>query len=304
VPGADHTTRSRVIIAFAAVYLVWGSSYLATRVGVRELPPFLFGGLRFVSAGAIMLLLSHLYRNRVAPSRREWRDLSVLAFFGFVIANGVGVWTMQYVPSNQAALLNTSAPCWMVLLGAFGARAHRPGPRAVSGLILGFVGAAMLMQPAATGPRGELMPQLIILGGCLGWAISTIYLRNIGTAMPVLSLIGWQMLLGGGALALIGFVSGEAARWHWSWRGMLPLIYLVVFASCVAHTAYAWLAQRISPTSIGTYAYVNPAIATVLGWLVLDEHLRNVQLLGMAVVLSGVLLINWPQRAKSAWRPS
>jgi drug/metabolite transporter (DMT)-like permease len=184
----------------------------------------------------------------------------------------------------------------MVLLGAFGARAHRPGLRPVCGLVMGFIGTALLLQPAAAGSHGALLPQVIILFGCLGWAISSIYLRNMQTTLPLPALIGWQMFMGGLALALIGFASGEAPRWHWSWRGMLPLLYLVIFASCIAHTAYAWLARRVSPTSLGTYAYVNPMIATLLGWLVLDEVLRNIQLLGMVAVLTGVLLINWPRR--------
>jgi drug/metabolite transporter (DMT)-like permease len=112
----------------------------------------------------------------------------------------------------------------------------------------------------------------------------------------VFSLIGWQMLLGGTGLLLLGALVGELPRWHWSWQSVLPLAWLIVFASCISHTAYVWLAQRVTPASLGTYAYVNPVIATLLGWLVLEEQLVAIQLLGMAVALFGVLLINWPAR--------
>jgi drug/metabolite transporter (DMT)-like permease len=297
VNSGARASSIRSIAAFAAVYICWGTSFLATRVAVQDVPPFLFGGLRFGIAGLIMLALAHGCEQRVAPQRREWRDLSVLAFLGFVLSNGSGLWSLQHIPSSQGALLSTTAPCWITLLGAFGARAHRPQVRALVGLALGFLGAGLLLLPTATGPHGELLPQLVLVLGCLAWAVSTIYLRSTGTHLPVFSLIGWQMLLGGIGLAALGIVVGEIPRWHWSWRSMLPLAHLIVFASCISHTAYVWLAQRVTPASLGTYAYVNPVIATLLGWLVLNEQLVAIQLLGMAVALTGVLLINWPSRA-------
>jgi drug/metabolite transporter (DMT)-like permease len=294
VTAAD-APRARIVAAFIAVYLLWGSSYLATRVGVLQFPPFLFGGIRFVTAGLIMLAIARLNVVRVLPTGREWRDLLVLALTGFVCANGVGVWTMQYVASNQAALLNTTAPCWIVLLGTLGAHAHRPGRRALLGLLLGFSGALLLLLPAAIG-RGTaspLLPQLIIVGGCLAWAVSTIYLRNMGTGLSVLPLIGWQMLLGGIGLAAIGLASQELPRWHWSTLGALALVFQILLASCIGHTCYAWLARRVSPSQLGTYAYVNPVIATLLGWLLLGERLVAVQVAGMVIALSGVALISW-----------
>jgi drug/metabolite transporter (DMT)-like permease len=288
-----------LILAFIAIYVVWGSSYLAGRIGVQHLPPLLFGGLRFITAGLVMLLIARYNGHRVSPTRAEWRQLGVLALFGFVLANGANVWALQYVASNQSALLNMSAPIFIVLLGMLGPRGHRPRMRGMVGVLLGLIGTLMLLQPAASGERGALGPQLLIIVGCFGWAVSSIYMRNIGTALPVIPLIGWQMLLGGTGLAVLGFISGEAPRWHWSWQGATALLYLVVFASCLAHTAYAWLAPRTTPTRLGTYAYVNPAIATALGWLILDEHLVLIQLAGMLVALGGVLLINWPGRL---WR--
>jgi drug/metabolite transporter (DMT)-like permease len=299
VPHAD-SSRTRVLTALFAVYLFWGSSYLAARIGVRALPAFLYGGTRFITAGTVMLLIAALLKQRVRPLGREWRDLLVLALIGFVICNGAGVWSLQYVASNQAALLNASAPCWIALLGTLGVRAHRPTTRAVVGLVLGFAGTALLLAPAATGTKGALLPQLVVLGGCLAWAASSIYLRNAGVRLGVLALIGWQMLLGGIGLALIGLASGELARWQWNTRGAVSLAFQLVFASCIAHTAYAWLATRVTPTTLGTYGYVNPAVATALGWWWLGESLVPAQLLGMTLALASVALITWRPRGLRA----
>jgi drug/metabolite transporter (DMT)-like permease len=295
-PTHSSPRRSRVITALFAVYLLWGSSYLANRIGVLALPAFLFGGARFVVAGLAMLLIAALMRQRVLPVGSEWRELAVLAITGFVICNGTGVWGLQYVASNQAALLNTSAPCWIVLLGTLGARAHRPGPRAIAGLVLGFAGTALLLQPAAAGTQGALFPQLVVLVGCFAWAVSTIYLRNSGLRLGLFALIGWQMLLGGLGLLLLGVFTGELARLHWNSRGAVALAYQIVFASCIAHTAYAWLARNVTPTTLGTYGYVNPVVATIMGWWWLDESLAPMQFAGMALALAGVALITWRPR--------
>jgi len=292
----DRRRLQRLRIAsFAVIYLVWGSSFLAARIAVQHLPPLLLAGARFVTAGLVMLLIAHLTGQRVRPTGREWRDVTLLALFGFVVSNGLSIWALQWVPSNQAALLNVTAPLWIVLLGAFGPRGHRPRGREFAGLLLGFVGTALVIRPAgAHGPGTGLVPQAAILVSCVAWATSTIILRNVGSRLPVQALIGWQMLLGGIGQGLVGLARGEAGAWHWSWTGALLLAYLIVFASCLAHTAYAWLARRTSPTRLGTYAYVNPLIATLLGWWVLDERLTPLQLAGMPIVLGGVLLINWP----------
>jgi drug/metabolite transporter (DMT)-like permease len=300
VPHAS-ATRSRVLTALLAVYLFWGTSYLAARIGVRALPAFLYGGVRFTTAGAVLLISAALLGQRVRPAGREWRDLALLALIGFVVCNGAGVWSLQYVASNQAALLNASAPCWIALLGTLGARAHRPGPRALVGLALGFAGTALLLLPAASGVPGALLPQLVVLGGCLAWATSSIYLRNSSLRLGVLALVGWQMLLGGIGLALIGLASGELARWQWNTRGAVSLAFQIVFASCIAHTAYAWLARRVTPTTLGTYGYVNPAVATLVGWWWLDEKLVPTQLVGMALALAGVALITWQPRGLRAY---
>jgi len=284
--------RGRVIVAFVAMYWVWGSSFLASRIGVQELPPLLFGCARFGSAGLIMLAYARWRGVRIMPDRREWRDLWIIAILGFLICNGSALWAFQFLPSNQIALLNTTVPCWLVLLGAFGSNAHRPGPLALAGVLMGTAGALLLINPWSAAGRGSLIPNLVVCIGCLAWAINSIHQRNMRTVMPVASLVGWQMLLGGGLLGITGVLFGEPAHWHWQWHVFLPLAYLVIASSCIGHTAFSWLAPRTTPTNLGTYAYVNPMVATVLGWLMLDEALSGVQQLGMALVLGAVVIIN------------
>ena len=141
-----------------------------------------------------------------------------------------------------------------------------------------------------------LVPQLAVLLACVFWAMATIYLRNLHCELDLVSLTGAQMLAGGIAMVLVGLVLGEAGAWHWSLPGVLSLGWLTLFSACLAYTAYAWLAKNVAPALVATYSYVNPLIATILGYLALDERLGALQLLGSGVILAGVLLINWPAR--------
>lgn len=286
---------ARLVLCLATVYVVWGSSYVATRIGVQHLPPLLFAGIRFTIAGLLMLGIAWYRGFRPAALRGEWRHLAVIAVMGVSFVNGLQVWAMQWVPSQTGALLNTSSAFWIVAFGLFGRRAHRPGARVLTGIAIGFAGTATLIWPglgAATAT--PLLPQLVILLACIGWAVATIYLRNIHTGLDVIALTALQMLIGGVVLVLLGLAWGEGQAWHGSTAGYLSMAWLTVFSSCCAYTAYTWLAQNATPAQVGTYSYVNPAIATLLGYLLLNEVLTPVQLFGTAVILAGVLLVNWP----------
>jgi drug/metabolite transporter (DMT)-like permease len=290
--------RRLLVLCLATVYVVWGTTYMATRIGVLNLPPFLFGGLRFLAGGALLMAVAYWRGFRPAQLAGQWRHLHVMALLGVALCNSLQVWAMQWVSSNTSALLNASSALWIVLFGLYGSRAHHPGPRVVTGLVIGFAGTALLMWPgAAAGASAPLVPQLAILGGCVFWSLGTIYMRNHSLQLNIFALVGMQMLLGGTWMTLAGLLLGEAALWHWSLAGALSLLYLVIFSCCFAYTAYAWLARNATPAQTGTYSYVNPAIAAVVGYLVLGETLTPVQTLGAVVILTGVLMINWPGRA-------
>jgi drug/metabolite transporter (DMT)-like permease len=288
-----------LLLCLATVYLVWGTTYLATRIGVLNLPPFLFGGVRFLLGGALLLMVAFWRGFRPAQLAGHWRHLHMLALLGVVLCNGAQVWAMQWVPSHTSALLNASSALWIVVFALFGARAHRPHLPAVAGLLIGFAGTMLLVWPAETAsatPATPLLPQLAILAGCIVWSMATVYMRNHSLHLDLFALVGMQMLLGGAWLTLGGLLAGEARQWQWSTPGLLALAYLVIFSCCFAYTANAWLARHATPAQAGSYSYVNPAIAAVAGFLVLGETLTAMQTLGAVVILAGVVMINWPAR--------
>jgi drug/metabolite transporter (DMT)-like permease len=287
-----------LVLCLTVVYVVWGTSYLATRVGVLHLPPLLFGGVRFIISGVLLMSVALWRGFRPAQLAGQWWHLLVMSMLGIAISNGLQIWAMQWVPSHTGALLNASCALWIVLFGLTGRRAHHPGLRAVTGIIVGFIGTGLLIWPAADGVAATpLGPQLMILAACVVWSLGTIYMRNHTMDIDLFALVGIQMLLGGAWMTLAGLAHGDLANWHWSLPGALALAYLVIASSCCAYVAYAWLARHATPATTGTYSYVNPAIAAVAGYLVLGEHMTALQVFGAAVILAGVLMINWPGRA-------
>ena len=299
--GIGHeATRHRrmLVLCLAAVYIVWGTSYVATRVGVQHLPPLLFGGVRFIIAGVGLTSIALWRGFRPAALRGQWRHLLVLSLLVISLSNGLQIWAMQWVQANTSSLLNASCAFWIVLFGLTGRRAHHPGARAIAGLIIGFVGTALLVWPSgsSTSAAVPLLPQLMILASCVFWSVGTIYMRN-HTDIDLFALLGLPMLLGGTWMTLAGLADGEAARWHWSLPGMLALTYLVFASSGIAYMAYAWLARHATPAQTGTYSYVNPAFTAVSGYLLLGERMNALQGVGAAVILAGVLMINLPERS-------
>jgi drug/metabolite transporter (DMT)-like permease len=297
---APHQRRM-LVLCLATVYIVWGTSYIATRVGVLNLPPLLFAGVRFMLGGALLVAVAIWRGVRLKHLAGHWRHLIILSFIAVAISNGLQSWALQWVPSHTSALLNASCALWIVVFGLFGRRAHHPGPRAITGLVVGFIGTALLMWPTpGDGGQSLLIPQLVTLLACVVWSLGTIYMRNHSVDIDLFALIGVQMLLGGVWMALAGLAFGELPRWHWSMDGALALAYLVIFSCGCAYTAYGWLARHATPAQVGTYSYVNPAIAAVAGYVALDERLSAMQIVGAVVILTGVLMINWPARDSSA----
>ncbi|MCP5327519.1 MAG: EamA family transporter [Sinobacteraceae bacterium] len=315
--------RTKLVLCLAILYLVWGGSYLVTSVGVHMLPPFLMSAVRFTVSGLALYGIARLLGEGRAPlTPVEWRHLTITGFCTVLISNGFNVWGLQWLPSNQAALLNVSSAFWITLLGTLGPRGH-PITRLVAiGLAIGAIGVAMILLPggerlatpgaaALVGaemppyPLGSsFVPQLGVLLGCFGWAVGTAYIRNARTHLDLLSFTGLQMFLGGLMMFVPAALGGEFARWHWSGAGLAALAYLMVFNSLIAYTAYAWLSKHATPGQTGTYGLVNPAVATLLGWLVLDERLTTAQWIGTLVILGGVLLVNWPQPASRPAAPT
>jgi drug/metabolite transporter (DMT)-like permease len=299
----DAAWRTKVIIAFTAVYIIWGSTYLAIRVGVQQLPPALFAGARFVIAGTLLAIYARLSGQKFPTQLREWRTITITALFMLVGANGLVVWGEQWVPSNQAALIVATTALWLAGFGTLGAHGQKLGPRTVLGLTVGFFGAAMLLLPENGFTLDHFWAQLAVLGACPLWAAGSMVAKRGQLTTPPLMVAALQSLVAGIVFCSFGLTTGEATRWSWSPQAMAALAYLIVFGSCFAYAAYIWLLHEVSPAALGTYAYINPLVAVVLGWLLLQETLSAKQLGGTVVILIGVMLVSI-SRPKAVAAPS
>lgn len=292
-------TRRRLItlLAFTTVYLVWGSSYLAIRVGVQELPPALFAGSRFILAGFLLGAYARFTGQAFPASRREWQTIIVVGALLLLGGNGLVVWGEQWVPSGLAALIVASAALWIAYFGTLGPQGEALAPRSVVGLILGFAGVAVLVAPHGTSfSWTQLRGELAVAIAAMLWAAGTIYARRRKPSTPALMSAAMQMFSGGVLLCALGWSSGESARWVWTTHGVLSLAYLTLFASCLAYSAYVWLMHAVSPAQLGTYAYVNPLIAVLMGNWLLAETLSQREVVGMLIILSGVVLVSTGRR--------
>ena len=292
---ADSRHSAKVMLALGTVYLVWGSSFLFTKIAVSNLPPALFSAVRFMSAGLLLAAVARLWKNDRLPSLKvEWRHVAVAGFFMVFVSNGLNTWAMRYLPSNQSALLNGTSAFWIAGLGVFGKRGHPLTPSAMLGMAIGFCGVALMLIPK--GPLGthSYAAEAAVLLGCLSWALGTLYYRSIDTTQSSLMFMALQMFLGGAMLLAAALAHGDAAHFAPHGTSLLALFYLTFVSSCLAYTAYGWLSLNASPALIGTYGYVAPAIASYLGWQFLHEHLSGMQLVGMVIIIAGVGILTLP----------
>jgi len=295
------TSRLALVAAFAVVYIVWGSTYLVIRIAVQDLPPGLLAGVRFILAGLVLAAVAKARGQSLPRSGADWAVAATLGTAFIVLGNGVVTWAEQWVPSNQAALIIASSALFTAWFGTFGRRAVALSAATKLGLFTGLCGTALMVwpQPAATEAVGEdiFWPKAAILLSTIAWSWGVMRSRNATITVKPLMFIACQMLIGGAILALIGLAAGELERWTWTLRGIGGLLYLTVFGSCIAYATYMWLINQTTPARIGTIAYVNPAIATLLGWWILGENLSRLQLAGMAVILVSVAWVSISARA-------
>ena len=299
------STPSRTVqiaVAFAIVYLVWGSTYLAIRIGVQVLPPALFAGVRFVLAGVLMLAYAFARGGRLPASRRDWFNIAVTGLLMLVGGNGCVTWAEQWIESNQAALIVATSALWLAWMGTWGPQGERLGGLTLTGLGLGFGGVAVLVQSGLSLQAGPPLAYAVLSAAPVFWAAGSIWARRAPVSCPPAMTAALQMLIAGVVFCVLGVGAGEVPRWTWDRDAMLVILYLAVFGSCLAYTAYFWLVHEVPPARLGTYAYVNPAIAVALGWWLLDEHLNATQVLGTAIILAGVVLVSWAQRKPAVAR--
>lgn len=287
---------AKLYASFAIVYLVWGSTFLVTRIGVHGLPPTLFAGGRALLAGVLLLAVA-LHRGEALPrSPRDWAYMAFFAGTMIVFSGGPTTHALVHLPSNEVALLNSSVALWIAWFGTLGPKGQPLKVRSWIGLLLGFAGVALLMWRGSLRFDAHFGWQVVALAGCVTWAFGSIAYRNTPLRTGPLASNAALMLLGALGLFALGALGGELPHWRWSAAGLWAMIYLAVFGSAITYTAYVWLIKNARTDHVATFAYVNPAIATLLGWLVLGEALSPTQFAGMFVMLAGVALVTLPSR--------
>ncbi|HEX5633945.1 MAG TPA: EamA family transporter [Gemmatimonadales bacterium] len=285
----------RALVAYFLVCTVWGSTYLFIRMGVEELPPLLFAGLRHLAAG---LLLGTIVLARGLERPKSWTELAWLAsggLFFFTFGNGGVVWAEQFVPSGVASVYVVSVVLWTVLADAIiPGGTSRITARVVAGLVAGTAGALLLVGASPRELLGaDLRGPLVLTLASMAWAVGTVLMKRRRTGASPFTVAALQMLAGGGALTLAGLATGEAAAFHLTRTGAGALVYLVLAGSLVGFGAYAYALRHMSAPALGTYAYANPVVAVLLGWLFLAEPITGRMLVAMALMLGAAAIIQF-----------
>jgi drug/metabolite transporter (DMT)-like permease len=285
----------QTLLAFAIIYLVWGSTFLAIRIGVREVPPLLLAAMRFSTAGLVLYLWTSL-KGEPSPTWTQWRSAILLGFVIFVIDYGILFWAEQRVPSGIAAVVLATIPVFMALSEIIFLRTRQLTARLVLALSVGLAGVAVLMNRSLNlgGEPVNRTGAVALIISSLSWSIASVLTRKMPLPSSKVRSAGAQMLAGGLLLTLTSALLGEFPRFHpsaVSRAAWLSLLYLIVAGSIVGFTAYVWLIHHESPTKVGTYAYVNPVIAVLLGYFFGGEGLGLRTILGSICILLSVILI-------------
>jgi drug/metabolite transporter (DMT)-like permease len=305
-PGSRRAPRTLVLCAFAAIYVIWGSTYLGIRFAVESLPPFLMGAARFVIAGAALYGFLR-WRGIAAPSRADWVRAGISGLLLLGLGNGAVNWAEQKVASSLAALIIAGTPVWFALFDWLRPGGVRPTPRTVLGIVVGFAGVSVLIGYGHHDNSSEtnLSGLLVLMLASISWAAGSLYTKYSTGSASTLMTAAQQMLAGGTIMLCMGLASGEAAVFQWSAvtsRSMWAFVYLTVVGSLIAFTAYAWLLTVTTPAKVSTYAYVNPVIAVLLGCLIGGEPLTTSMLVAAGIIVFAVVVLT-TRRGANARKP-
>jgi drug/metabolite transporter (DMT)-like permease len=293
--SATHRPTWKTLLAFAIIYLVWGSTFLAISIGVRQVPPFLLAAIRFLIAGLILYLWM-LARGERSPTARQWASISFLAILIFVVDYGLLFWAEQRVPSGVAAVVVAIIPAFMAISEIVFLRTQKLTIRLAASLLTGLAGVAVLMSRSLNfgGAPIDARGAAALIIASIGWSIASAFQRKLPLPTSKVMSSGAQMLAGGIFLAITAALLGEFHNFHpaaVSRQAWLALLYLIIFGSIIAFTAYVWLIHHESPTKVGTYAYVNPVVAVVLGYFFANEPLGPRTIAGTVLILISVIVI-------------
>jgi drug/metabolite transporter (DMT)-like permease len=299
----QQPSKTAFLVAFAAIYIVWGSTYLGIRVAVETMPPFLMGAARFLIAGVVLMLLVR-GRGAPKPTARQWRDNAIIGTFLLLGGNGLVSWAEQSLDSGFTALVIGIQPVFMVLTEWAWRGGQRPTSVTFAGLLLGFVGLAWLVSPwesAAT--TGIDFPAVaVVLLSCGFWCFGSIWSRHVKNPAPPFLASAMQMLCGSVALFIGAVAHGDLAALHVSAisrSSFLAFLYLALIGSLVGFSTFVWLMKHSTPARVSTYAYVNPIVAVFLGWLILDEQVTPRTILATILIVAAVVIITTQKSRKT-----
>lgn len=298
----NKPSRLAFILAFAAIYLIWGSTYLGIRVAVRTMPPFIMAGTRFAVAGVLLFGFLRL-RGAAWPTARQWRDQAIIGTFLLLGGNALVSWSEQTVPSGITCLILGSSPLVMVIMDWIRPGGRKPTVGLIIGVGVGIAGVALLLGPGAI-PAGSRPPAIgvaVLFLSSVSWWTGSFYSKHITSRTPLMMASAMQMLGGCVSMLLTGLLLGEGSALRVasiSGESWFAFAYLVIAGALVAYPVYVWLLEHCTPASISTYAYVNPVVAVILGWAILDEPL-NLRILLAAMVIIGAVAIISMGRART-----
>ncbi len=287
--------QAKIALAFLAIYLIWGSTFLATRFAVQTIPPFYVSGTRFFLAGVILFLIGWI-RSRERITLPMWLSAAGLGSLFFLICHGGVSWSARHIPSGISALLMSSIAIWTAILELAMRTQTRPGKRTIACLLVGLAGVAVLVikPEVLEGSKFGSIGTVVVLCGAFSWALGTVLSRRVPLPRSIVLSSGMQMMCGGGFLLLLGQVSGQGATFQLaavSRSSFLAMLFLTLIGSLVGFTCYVWLLSVCPPTHVATYAYVNPLVAVFLGWAIAGEQLALPSLIASVIIIGAVAIV-------------
>ncbi len=287
--------RLHVVIAFALVYVLWGSTFLAIRISVEHLTPLMMGGLRFTTAGLLMLGFRVLCGHRIAVPGRDLLRLGVIGILLLITSNVVLGWGETYIATGLAALIVAIMPLWVMILERISHGDEHLSRRGIYGILLGVVGVAILLWPDIASHAGfglrQLIGSAIVVFASISWAVGSVLAKRWHMAVDPFTASGWQMLIAGAVSGALALLFGDLHRTTWAARSLWSVVYLIFAGSLVGYTAYVWLLKNVPIAKVATYTYVNPIIALTLGYFLHGEKMDGYMFAGAIVVIISVILV-------------
>jgi len=299
-------SKALVLAAFAAVYLIWGSTYLAILLAIKSIPPFFMAGTRFFVAGLIVLIWA-LVKGERLPDKKSIFKISLAGILMLALGNALLAWVEQYIASGVAAILVATVPLWFVLLDKKQWRYHFSNKQIILGLIVGFAGVILLFAGKGSADlfnsKIKIISLIVLFVGTIGWTIGSLYSKYQKINGSTLMKVAIQMLAASIVIFIGGFGFNEQKDFAFrkiTWDSIGALAYLIIMGSLVAYMAYIWLLSIRPASLVGTYAYVNPVVAVLLGWLFANEHINIQKIIGLVIIIAGLVIVNMSKENKAA----